>query len=218
MKTYWKNLLPVCLLIGIQSCGSPDRNGRDESANAIVDSLSDTTQRAQAQTADVELNGDGKVFALSASTGGIMETEAAGIAVKKSRNKAVKDFAARMLKDHGQANKELNQIAMDKGLQLAQTLPEELAGHVAQLNELADREFDVQYIRMMIKDHQKTVQLFSDGTHLADPDLKAFAVRTLPVIQEHYKMAMDIGKALNISNANNGDDVLGLSPTKIEKK
>lgn len=218
MKNYLKNVLPLCLLFGLQSCGNSDRNGRDAAASGVVDSLSDTSQRAKAVTADVDLNGDAKVFTLAAATGGMMELEAAGVALKKSKNKSVKEFASRMLKDHGAANTELKGIAEVKGLQLAQTLPTEMAGHLAELNGLADRAFDVQYMRMMINDHEKTVQLFTEGAGLADPQLKAFAIKTLPVIRQHYQSAVEIGKRINISNANNGDDVLGISPAKVEKK
>lgn len=210
--------MPVCILIGLQSCGNADRNGRDQAATGITDSLSDTTQRAKAVTADVDLNGDEKVFTLSAANGGMMEVEAANLALKKSKNKTVKDFAARMLKDHGMANDELKQIAVSKGLDLPTTLPEELAAHLKQMNTLEDRAFDVQYMRMMMDDHKRTVQLFTDGSRLADAQLKNFAAKTLPIIQEHHKMAVEIGKKLNVTNANNGDDVLGLSPAKIENR
>lgn len=218
MKKLMNNLLPVCLLIGLQACGNADRNGRDQAATEMTDSLSDTTQRAQAATADVDLNGDGKVFALSAATGGMMEVEAAGLALKRSKSKIVKDFAAMMQNDHKLANDELKKIADAKGLQLAQTLPEEMASHISEMNSLEDRAFDVQYMRMMINDHVKTMQLFTDGSRLADPELRAFALKTLPLIRKHYEYALKIGKGLNISNTGNGDDLMGLSPAKVEKK
>jgi len=218
MKNHWINALTFCLLIGLQACTNADRNGRDQAATGVVDSTSDTTQRAKAMTADVDVNGDGKVFTLSAATGGLMEVEAATLAIKKSKDKAVKAFAEQMLKDHSAANTELTSIAGAKGIQLAKTLPDEMEKHLTGLNTLADREFDLQYMRMMISDHQKTVQLFTDGSRLADPELKAFAAKTLPVIRQHAQSALEIGKRLNISNANNGDDVLGLSPEKGKKK
>jgi putative membrane protein len=218
MKNYCKILLPVFLLIGLQSCGNADRNHGGQSANKVTDSLSDTTQRTQGRTADVDLDGDAKVFTLGAATGGMMEVEAAGVALKKSKNEAVKEFAARMLKDHGAANEELERIAKDKDVQLPQTLPSEMEGHIAKLNSLAERAFDVQYMIMMIKDHQKAEQLFTKGSGLNDPELKVFAVKTLPIIQRHYQSALKIGKDLNIRNANSGDDVLGISPSKVEKK
>jgi putative membrane protein len=216
MKKHIKSLLPICLLIGLLACRNANRGGDDTSK--IIDSLSDTTKRAEEINAALDLKDDAKIFALSAATGGMMEVEAANLALKKSKEKAVRDFAGRMLKDHSIANKELKSIAAAKGLQLPQTLVAELSKHLEMLNTLADRAFDVQYMKMMINDHKKTVQLFTDGSHLVDPELKAFAAKTLPVIKEHYQTAMEIGKRLNISNANSGDDVLGLSPKEIEKK
>lgn len=211
-------MLPICALIAVQACNNADRNGRDAAATHITDSISDTTSRAQAVTADVDLNGDGKVFALSAATAGMMEAEAAGIAVKRSKNPSVKAFATRSLNDHSKVNEELKRIAEEKGLQPAQTLPATLAGHLAELNTLSDRAFDVQYLRMMINDYKNTLQLFTDGSRLADGQLKAFAIKTLPVIEQQYQTALEIGKRLNITNANNGDDILGISPGKVEKK
>lgn len=212
MKKYWRNILPVCLLIGMQACSNGDRNGRDEAATGKVDSLSDTTQRAKAITADVDVNGDGKMFVLNASTAELLEIEAANLAMNKSKDKQVKDFAARILKDHKLANEELNRIANAKGIQLAQAVSGKAEGDLKVLNTLANREFDLQYIRMMIDQQQKTMQLFTDGSGLADPELKAYSVKIRPLIEAHYKKALEIGKHLNISNANNGDDLLGISP------
>lgn len=138
--------------------------------------------------------GDGKVFVLRAAGAGMMELEAAGVAVKKSKQKAVKDFASRMVKDYGLADKELTQIASDKGLQFPQTLSKEMSGHIAELNRLTDRVFDFQYLQMMIGDHKKAIQLYTDGSRLSDTQLKAFAVKMLPVIWQHYQSAVEIGK------------------------
>ncbi|MEQ7801828.1 DUF4142 domain-containing protein [Pedobacter sp. ASV1-7] len=216
MKNHWIGLWIICLIGGLQACNNAQRSGRDETAKEIVDSLSDTSHRAQALTADVDLNGDGKVFILSVANGGMMEVEAAGIAIKRTKNKLVKDFAEQMLKDHGAANAELKGIADAKGLGIGKFLPDEMAADLAKLNGLEERAFDLQYMRMMINDHQKTVELFTSGTRLEDAELRAFAVKTLPLIKGHYQTAMAIGKKMNISNANNGDDVLGISPGKVE--
>jgi putative membrane protein len=215
MKTYWKTLLPVCLMIALQSCGNTEGNSTDTSQAG--DSISDTAKSERRLSGDTNLDDKSEMFVLNAANGGLMEVEAAGLARKKSKDKSVKDFAEHMLKDHGMANQELEKIARDKGVKLAKTLPEKDAGHLTEMNTLADRAFDVQYMRMMINDHEKSVQLFTHGSHLADPELKAFTVKTLPVIEQHFQTAVEIGKRINISNANNGDDLLGQSPAKIEK-
>ncbi|WGQ10667.1 DUF4142 domain-containing protein [Pedobacter gandavensis] len=218
MRNKWKSVLPVFLLIGLQACTSSDRNGRDHETTKMTDALLDSTQKAQALTADVGLNGDEKVFTISAATGGRMEVELANLAIKKTKEKSVKEFAQMMLKDHNMINQELSAIANQKGLKLPEALPEKVAADLVMLNTLADRAFDVQYMRMMINDHEQTIQLFTDGSHIADNQLRGFALKTLPTIQKHHQLAVEVGKRLNIDNRNNGDDVLGNSPAKVEKK
>lgn len=217
MKKNWRKLWPICLFIGLQACGNPDRNGRDETAKMNIDSMADTTNKAQALSADVDLNGDAKIFVLNAATSGMMEVEAANLALKKSKDKSLRDFAANIIKDHGMVNEELKTIANEKGMELPKALPDKSAGNLTMFNTLEDRAFNVQYLRMMINDHEKSQQLFTEGTRLADEQLREFSIKTLPMIQNHYLKAVELGKKLNIDNKGNGDDVLGLSPTKTDK-
>lgn len=196
---------------GLQSCNNENRGGRDAAATSVTDSLTDTTQRAQNYTADVEINGDEKSFILPAAAGGMMEVAAGNLIIEKSTNPAVKAFATRMVKDHTKANNELEGIAKEKGLTVPATLPEEQLKHIAAMKTLSGRSLDVHYITMMIDDHVKTIDLFGKATGFKDAKLKNFALTILPVIQEHYKLAEELGKKLNISNVNNGDDIGGVS-------
>ena len=61
------------------------------------------------------------------------------------------------------------------------------------------------YSKLMLNDHNKDVSAFEkESTKGADSDLKAFATRTLPTLQEHLKMAKalpgneDAGKSNSI--------------------
>jgi len=196
---------------GLQACNNNDRGGRDAAATSATGSLADTTQRAQNYTADVEVNGDEKSFILPAAVGGMMEVAAGNLIIQKSVNPSVKAFAVRMVKDHTKANIELEKIAKAKGLTVPATLPEEQMKHIVAMKTLSGRTLDVHYITMMINDHAETEELFGKATAFKDGDLKTFALNTLPVIQEHHKLAGEIGKKLNISNVNNGDDMGSVS-------
>lgn len=214
MKIYANNIIPFLAILAFLSCSGPDKKSGDKVATSTIDSVNDSATRARTAAAAPDLKVDEQEFALRASTGGMMEVEAAKIALQKTRNARVKDFAARMVKDHDLANKELATIAKAKGISLATTLPEDHIKELQNLKTLSDRPFDVQYIKMMIDDHNKTLTLFTKGVGLTNPELKAFAQKTLPVIKEHHQMATEIGKALNIKNVNLGDDVLNISPTE----
>ena len=50
----------------------------------------------------------------------------------------------------------------------------------------------------MVKDHEKDVKEFESASQKAqDPDLKAFAAKTLPVLQEHLRLAESVQSTVN---------------------
>ena len=58
-------------------------------------------------------------------------------------------------------------------------------------------EFDVAYIKQMVKDHERTVKLFEDGQkNVKDAEMKAFIDKTLPVLKSHltHVKGLDKGK------------------------
>ncbi|SPE57086.1 hypothetical protein SBV1_2630002 [Verrucomicrobia bacterium] len=64
---------------------------------------------------------------------------------------------------------------------------------LADLQSVSGRDFDKAYAKDMVKDHKKDVKEFeSAAKDLSDPDLRAWAQKTLPVLQEHLRMAQDM--------------------------
>jgi putative membrane protein len=64
--------------------------------------------------------------------------------------------------------------------------------HQEKLNKLRNRtggDFDLEYLKMMAKDHREAVGLFEKGANNTDPDIKAFAEQLLPVLKKHQKEA-----------------------------
>ena len=53
--------------------------------------------------------------------------------------------------------------------------------------------FDREYARMMVKDHEEDVALFrKEAQSGKDADLKAYAQKTLPTLEEHLQMAKQL--------------------------
>lgn len=136
-------------------------------------------------------------FLMDAAMGGMMEVELGRLAVQNGASDAVKQFGQRMVDDHSKANTELMSLATSKGITLPTELDEKHRAHVTKLSGKTGADFDREYSKMMLSDHNKDVSAFEkQSTKGADPDLKAFATRTLPTLQEHLQMA----KALNPGN------------------
>ena len=58
------------------------------------------------------------------------------------------------------------------------------------MQKLSGAEFDRAYMDHMVKDHKKDIAEFrKQASSGKDPEIKAFAAKSLPTLQEHLKMA-----------------------------
>ena len=137
-------------------------------------------------------------FMKEAAAGGMAEVELGKLAQQNAQSDEVKQFGARMEQDHGKAGTELTTIAGKKGIKLPQEVDAKQARLRDRLARLHGAECDRAYMREMTKDHDKDVKAFRQQAQSAhDPELKQFATNTLGVIEQHDKMAHDIGQSLN---------------------
>ena len=134
----------------------------------------------------------GATFLRKAAVGGIMEVEAAKIALKNASDQKVKDFATKMLADHTQANKELKSFAIEKKVITPDALPADDQIHLDEMKKMNGAAFDKHYMDMMVTDHEKTVALFKEGVSNKDAGLKEWATKTLAIIEQHNVMAKQI--------------------------
>ena len=146
-----------------------------------------SAQGAEKQPDARKVTGNDRHFITQATEDGHAEVALGKLAQQNGANKVVKDFGQRMVADHGTANEELAGIATKLGI----TPPS--AKHKAdmkKLSKLKAADFDREYAEHMVKDHEKAVTLFEKEARNGEaPELKAFASKTLPVLQEHLKMA-----------------------------
>ncbi len=143
-------------------------------------------------------------FIMDAAMGGLMEVELGRVATEKGASEAVKQFGQRMVDDHSKANAELMSLASSKGMTLPTAIDEKHREQVTKLSAMSGAEFDRAYINMMVSDHNKDVAEFEkESTKGGDPDLKAFATKTLPTLKEHQQMAKVLhGNQSGNSNSN----------------
>lgn len=154
-------------------------------------------QAAPATAAKDAPNQEDATFVKQAATGGMAEVELSKIA-QKSENADVKRFADRMVQDHTKVNEQLTAIATGLGADLPKTLDSEHARMRDKLQTLHGKVFDDQYMRDMVDDHNKTVKLFQQEERAGrNAEFKQFAQKTLPTLEEHQKMAVELSHKLS---------------------
>jgi len=140
---------------------------------------------------------DDQTFAKKAAQGGKAEVELGHLAEKHAQSDEVKKFGKRMVTDHSKANKELMAVVEKNKLEVPKGIGKEHKALFDKLSKLDGKEFDVEYMKAMVKDHEEDVAEFAEAAKtLKNDELKAFAANTLPVIQEHLKMAKSISGKL----------------------
>ena len=139
------------------------------------------------------LSAQDQKFLEQAAVGGLAEVQEGQLALSQGKNDAVKQFGQQMIADHTPNNQELISIAQQKGIAPPAKLDPKHAEEAAKLEKQTGSAFDKAYITGQVMGHQQMEALMtseiSDGK---DPDLKAFAQKTLPVVQEHLKMAQQL--------------------------
>ena len=131
-------------------------------------------------------------FVMKAAEGGMAEVSLGQIASNKATHADVKAFGQRMVTDHSKANDELKALAAQKGLTLPAQPNQEQQATSTKLAAKSGADFDKDYMADMVKDHEKDVKEFEKASKDAkDPDVKAWAAKTLPTLKEHLKMAQE---------------------------
>jgi len=131
-------------------------------------------------------------FVMKVAMSDMTEIQMSELALGKQPDADTKPFAERMVKDHEQTSRELKTL-VDSG-KVKATLPNTLdAEHQKELDELkgkSGKDFDRAYDQAQLKAHEQAVMLFEAYAGSGDnPDLKAWAAKTLPHLQEHLAMA-----------------------------
>lgn len=127
------------------------------------------------------------------------EVELGKLAAAKAQNAEVKAFGQQMVDDHSKAGDELKALAAQKKVMLP---PDVLPAHkqlMEKLSKLNGVDFDKEYVKAMVEDHEKDVAAFGNVSKTAaDGDVKAFAAKTLPTLQMHLDMIKDIANKMGV--------------------
>jgi putative membrane protein len=143
-------------------------------------------------------------FLVEAASSSQMEIVLGQIAQQKATSTEVKNYAAMMVNDHTKAIDDLKMLVSNKGASIPDTILPKHRALMDRLNGVEGADFDKAYMSVMRDAHENDIDEFEDQAKDAkDPDVKAFAAKRLPVLQEHHKQAKD---AKSTMNNNSGSD------------
>jgi putative membrane protein len=162
-------------LIGVSACN----RGRDVAA-AREDRL------PAVSTADQN-------FMIKATQANLSEIDAARLAMQKSDNSDVRDYAHMIQSEHTNALDNLTNLMKDTGVAPPRAIPPEAQGDIDKMRELSGPDFDREFINMMVADHQKAVTMFREEIGTAqNSDVKKYAEDVLPKLEMHLEKAQHL--------------------------
>lgn len=124
----------------------------------------------------------------------IDEIESAKLALAKSKNAQVREFAQKMLDEHSAAQAQLEALATAKGVKLPARTYLMQKSTTAMLKVLGGKTFDREYIKHAgVKAHKNTLVLLQRvSLEAVDPEFRTLGASMRPMIQQHLKMAQQI--------------------------
>jgi putative membrane protein len=133
-------------------------------------------------------------FVKEAANSDMFEIQSSRLALNKTQDAKVRDFAQRMIQDHTQASEKLKAVA--RGQTVPTSLDPEHAQKLQQLQQASANDFSRDYVQMQAEGHQKAVSLFENYAQDGDnPELKQFAQQTLPTLRQHLQLTTQIQTA-----------------------
>ena len=136
-------------------------------------------------------------FMMKATQAHLSDMDMARLAMQKSENSDVRDFANMIQRDHTNAVEDLTDLMKDKNVSQPSTLTPEAKLDIEKMTGLSGAEFDREFVNMMVSDHQKAVEMFRDIASIAqNPDIKKYAEDLLPKLEMHLEKAQKLQSKL----------------------
>jgi len=169
----------ILVLLFFNACNN---NKHDTVAKAdSLNAVKDTTKQLSIGVEKVDAG-----FIVDAANGGMAEIDLGKLAQQKGISKQVKNFGAMMVKDHSKINDFIKAIAVTKNISIPRAPGAGEQKTIRKLSSKSGKDFDKAYIDNMIDDHKKDIKIFETAAKKClDPDVKSFAAKTLPILQEH---------------------------------
>jgi putative membrane protein len=189
------------LFIGILSCGLLLNTACNQGTDDPVEQARDINQDRE----QVE-NKDSKVLTDAASTS-MLSNELSMIAQERAVTPEVKEFASNMTQGHTEEKQDLEGVAQRKQIALPLQMSDDHRDKVENVSEQTGIDFDKEYIDEIISVHKDKINDFENLSRDSDdPEIREYAINTLPSLRMHLERAERIEEQLNQRDDARSDD------------
>ncbi len=184
-----------------QSSSSRDKTRSSHGSQGTTDQGATSGSSSMTSGAS-KLSSADKRFVSEAAQGGLAEVELGRLATQKAQSADVKSFGQQMVDDHTKANDELKSLASGMGVTVPSDLDSADKAEMARLEKLSGDQFDKAYMQRMVKDHRKDIAEFKrESSSGRDAQVKEFASKTLPTLEQHLQHAEHTASAVGVSTS-----------------
>jgi putative membrane protein len=143
-----------------------------------------------------------KAFVKKALEGSMAEVQMGQLALQKSSDDQVKQFAQRMVDDHGKMVDQMKPVAEQMGVKVPDSPSKGQMKSMEKMKALSGDDFDKAYIKDMVKDHKKDSSEFKqEAQSTQNPQLKELVTQGSQTIDSHLQQIQQIAQSKGTEKA-----------------
>jgi putative membrane protein len=136
-----------------------------------------------------------KAFVKKALEGNVGEIQMGQLALQKSNDDQVKQFAQRMVDDHGKMQDQFKPVAEQMGVKVPDGPSKGQMKKMDKMKALSGDAFDQAYVKDMVKDHKSDANEFKqEAQNTQNPQLKQLATEGGQTIESHLQQIQQIAQ------------------------
>jgi putative membrane protein len=182
---------------GTAACQRNPENVQAAREDTVPGATNQNPSRPANAGKDALLTAADQAFMKKAEDRSIRERNLARVAMQRTRNSDVRDFAKMIVDDHTKDLHNIVNLMESKGIPQPKNMPEVKHEAEGMLNNLSGAAMDRAFIDAMIKDHERDIAEFTKEVRSGeDPAVRDYAAHALETLQKHLQKAQELQSKL----------------------
>jgi len=170
-----------------------DKTDRPQTQDKATTESRDRVRSGEQAAGTAQLRNNERQFLMEAAQDSMVEIELGKLAQERGSSPEVKEFGERMVEDHTKALEKLKETASEPNVTIPSELQAKHKSTVDRFAKLSGEQFDQAYMKHMVQDHKKAVNLFErTAKNAQNAAVKNYASETAPTLREHLELAQKI--------------------------